>query len=162
MTGLFGGARIKKDHTQVEAYGALDEATCFIGSAYESLSDTRTKELLTDVQLHIYIIMGYLAGAGMDKKKIAAHLVVVDTNIITLEKELPKLTRFILPQGGEAASRLHIARAMIRSAERRVFSCVDQKEEQTDEDIVILQYLNRLSDLFFLLARKFSTNEKQT
>ena len=152
-TGLFGGRRVKKYDLQVEAYGAIDEATCFIGSAFEVIDNKDVKEL---------IIMGYLADAGMKSLEVEKHLKVVEKEIQKLEKSLPKLTRFILPQGSEQTSRLQIARASIRSAERRVVSFIDQKGEETKDDILILQYLNRLSDLFFMLARKYAVDEKRT
>lgn len=161
-TGLFGGRRVKKYDLQVEAYGAIDEATCFIGSAFEVIDNKDIKELISQVQFQLYIIMGYLADAGMKSLEVEKHLKVVENEIQKLEKSLPKLTRFILPQGSEQTSRLQIARASIRSAERRVVSFIDQKGEETKDDILILQYLNRLSDLFFMLARKYAVDEKRT
>ncbi len=162
QTGLFGGKRVSKADPQVEAYGAIDEVTCFIGSAYESLDDDAIKALLTDIQLNLYKIMAYLSGAKLSVEDLEKHIKVFEQEIDYLDKKLPKLTRFILPQGGEACSRLHIARAMIRSAERRVVSYLSGKNEQTEADLATVQYLNRLSDLFFMLARRFSNEEKIT
>jgi cob(I)alamin adenosyltransferase len=161
-TGLFGGRRVKKYDLQVEAYGAIDEATCFIGSAFEVIDNQSIKQLISEVQFQLYIIMGYLADAGMKSTDVQKHLKVVEKEIQSLEKSLPKLTRFILPQGSEQTSRLQIARASVRSAERRVVAYVDQKPEETEDDILILKYLNRLSDLFFMLARKYAVDEKRT
>lgn len=162
QTALFGGKRVSKADPRVEAYGAIDEATCFIGSAYESLPDDAVKALLTDIQTNLYQIMGYLSGAPVAIVELGHHIQVFEQEIDYLDKSLPKLTRFILPQGSESCSRLHIARAMVRSAERRVVAYVSEKENQTDADLVTIQYLNRLSDLFFMLARKFSNEEKVT
>jgi cob(I)alamin adenosyltransferase len=161
-TGLFGGRRVKKYDLQVEAYGAIDEATCFIGSAFEVIDNEGIKKLISDIQYQLYVIMGYLADAGMRAQEVDAHLNIVEKEIEYLEKSLPKLTRFILPQGSEQTSRLQIARAMIRSAERRVVAFIDQKTEQTADDILILKYLNRLSDLFFMLSRRYAVDEKKT
>ncbi|MBP9691378.1 cob(I)yrinic acid a,c-diamide adenosyltransferase, partial [Candidatus Woesebacteria bacterium] len=147
-TGLFGGRRVKKYDPQVEAYGAIDEATCFIGLAYESISKPSIRQLVTDIQYNLYIIMAYLSDGPMDHKKITDHLKIVEDEIVHLEKTLPQLTRFILPQGSEEAARLQIARAMIRSSERRVVSFIDTKNVQSKDDALILKYLNRLSDLF--------------
>jgi cob(I)alamin adenosyltransferase len=119
-------------------------------------------ELISDIQYQLYVIMGYLADAGMRAQEVDAHLNIVEKEIEYLEKSLPKLTRFILPQGSEQTSRLQIARAMIRSAERRVVAFIDQKTEQTADDILILKYLNRLSDLFFMLSRRYAVDEKKT
>lgn len=161
-TGLFGGARIKKSDPQVEAYGAIDEATCFIGFAYESVSNPDVQKLLTDIQFHLYLIMGYLSGADLDKQKVKKHLGIVEREIRDIEDVLPKLTRFILPQGSEEASRLQIARAMVRSAERRTVGFVATKASPSPDDKLIIQYLNRLSDLFFTLARLYSEHERLT
>ena len=161
-TGLFGGKRVKKYDSQVEAYGGIDEATCFIGSAFEVIDHQEIKELITEVQFCLYIIMGYLACAKIDSKKIQNHLSVIESEIVHLETTLPNLTRFIIPQGSEQTSRLQIARAMIRSAERRVVAFIDAKPSQNEDDVLILKYLNRLSDLFFMLARKYVGDERKT
>jgi len=161
-TALFGGRRVKKHDPQVEAYGAIDEATCFIGSAIESVADKEVIRFLTEVQYTLYILMAYLSGYEMDLAKVTKHLTYVEKEINNLENFLPKLTRFILPQGSEEASRFQISRAMVRSAERRVVAYVDEKKEKTTEDILSIQYLNRLSDLLFMFARKYTPEEKQT
>lgn len=161
-TALFGGRRVKKYDPQVEAYGAVDEATCFIGSAIESIADKDTIKLLTETQFTLYILMAYLSGYKMDHSKVKKHLSRIEEEIIHLEDTLPKLNRFILPQGSEEASRFQIARAMVRSSERRVVAYVDRKPEQTDDDMIAIQYLNRLSDLLFMLARKYTPEEQLT
>lgn len=161
-TAVFGGRMVKKHDPQVEAYGAVDEATCFIGSAIESVADKETIKLLTEVQFMLYTLMAYLSGYKTERDKVQKHLVVIEKEIVALEESLPKLTRFILPQGSETASRFQIARAMVRSSERRVVAYVDQKQGQTQEDEIAIQYLNRLSDLLFLMARKYTPEEKQT
>lgn len=163
QTSLFGGKRVPKYDAQVEAYGAIDEATCFIGSAYESIQEKHTREILTKIQHGLYNIMAYLAGAQLKQQELEEHIPLLETEIDHLDKNLPKLTRFILPQGSEATARLHIARAMIRSAERRVIYYEAQKDgEMSADDAMVIKYLNRLSDLFFMLARKFSNDEKVT
>ncbi|QQS44510.1 cob(I)yrinic acid a,c-diamide adenosyltransferase [Candidatus Roizmanbacteria bacterium] len=161
-TALFGGKRVKKYDPQVEAYGSVDEATSFIGSAIEAISDKDVTGLLTNVQLTLYILMAHLSGYKMDRNKVEDHLKSIEKEIVRLENTLPKLTRFILPQGSEEASRLQIARAMVRSSERRVTAYVDRKTEQTADDMMAVQYLNRLSDLLFMLARKYTPEEHLT
>lgn len=162
QTSLFGGNRISKANPQVEAYGAVDEATCFIGFARESLDEESMRALLTDIQQNLYKIMGYLAGAKSSLEDLNSHISIFEQEIDHIDSSLPKLTRFILPQGGEPAVRLQIARSMIRSAERRIVAFISQKKEQTETDLLIVRYINRLSDLFFMLARKFSNEEKLT
>ncbi len=161
-TSLFGGKRVSKYDIQIEAYGSIDEATCFIGSVYELLSDKQTKGLLTEIQFNLYKIMAYLSGAVLQETELSSHITVLENQIDYLEQSLPKLTRFILPQGSEAASRIHIARSIIRRAERRVIEYVDSKKKRTPVDDVCIRYLNRLSDFFFMLARKYTEEEKIT
>lgn len=161
-TSIFGGKRVKKYNPQIEACGALDEATCFIGLAIESIAEKEIIDLLTSIQLTLYILMAHLSGYKMDYKKVQNNLKIIEEKIINLENSLPKLTRFILPQGSEEASRFQVARAMARSAERRVLEYIDGKEGTTKGDEITIQYLNRLSDLLFILARKYTPEEKQT
>lgn len=161
-TALFGGKRVPKYDRQIEAYGTIDEVTSFIGSASESVKDKHVQELFTSIQYNLYKIMAYLSGADLKEEDLQNHTAVFEHEIDHLEKTLPKLTRFILPQGSEQAARIHIARAAIRRAERRVVEFVDSKKKRTSADAVCIQYLNRLSDLFFMLARKFTPEEKIT
>ncbi len=161
-TALFGGKRVWKYDPQVEAYGITDEASCFIGLAIESIEDRLVKEVLTEVQIDLYTIMAYLSGATLQKDQLAAHIFNMEETIDELDKSLPKLLRFVLPQGSEATVRLHIARTKVRSAERRIVEFVEQKKKQTEDDLLIIQYENRLSDFLFMLARKYSDHEKKT
>ena len=158
-TAIFSGKRLIKDDAQIEACGAVDEATSFIGLAIESISEKQVTNLLSDVQMHLYVIMAYLSGSPLDKKRIQKHLTIMEVNIQEYEKKLPKLTRFILPQGSEQTSRLHVARVVVRSAERRVTHFIYKNNPQNSSDALALQYMNRLSDLLFLLARIFDKNE---
>ncbi len=161
-TALFGGKRIWKYDTQVEAYGITDEATCFIGFALEVVVDQQFKEFLSDIQVDLYVIMGYLAGADFPKNKLTQHIVKMEQYIDQLDKSLPKLTRFILPQGSEVGVRLHIARAKVRSAERRIVEFTQSNNKQSENDLLMIQYMNRLSDFLFVLARKYTPEEKRT
>ena len=163
QTSIFGGKRVPKYDPQVEAYGAIDEASSFIGWALEEIHDEQVRKTLTDVQFNLYKIMAYLAGAGMKdgNESISGLITILEQEIDHLDKTLPKLTRFILPQGSESSSRLHICRTKVRTSERRVVYFVSQKEENA-EDEVIVKFLNRLSDWFFMVARKFSQDEKVT
>ena len=161
-TAIFSGKRLTKDDAQIEACGAVDEATSFVGFAIESISEKQVKNLLSDVQVHLYLIMAYLSGSSLDVKRIKKHLSVIESVIKEYERTLPKLTRFILPQGSEQTSRLHTARAIVRSAERRITHFIYKKDAQNKSDALTLQYMNRLSDLLFLLARIFDKNEVTT
>jgi cob(I)alamin adenosyltransferase len=166
-TGLFSGKRVSKSEYSIEANGALDEATSYIGWAREQIRDEGVRNLLTQIQHDLYEIMGYLAGAKLESEVYEKKTHTLETKIDEMTAILPPLTRFILPQGGELATRLHIARTSIRSAERSVVRYVKEKSKYTDitsqkNDLVMVKYLNRLSDLFFTLARQSAQDEKVT
>lgn len=160
-TATFGGKRVTKYDPQIEASGALDEATSFIGMAIAAIEDGKDTQLLTGIQGDLYAIMGYLAGATFKEKNIGMQITVFEKVIDSLDTSLPPLTRFLLPQGSEPTTRLHVARAVTRSAERRVVAYISSKE-QNSSDVIVLQYLNRLSDLLFMLARKYAEKEVLT
>jgi cob(I)alamin adenosyltransferase len=106
--------------------------------------------------------MAYLSNAPLKSTELIEEVNNMEKEMDRLESILPKLTRFILPQGSESAVRLHIARSKIRTAERRIVEFVDNKKTQITEDLLIMKYINRLSDFFFMLARKYSNEEKVT
>jgi len=161
-TATFGGKRVPKNDKQIEASGAIDEATSFIGWAGESITNPSILKVLSDAQLHLYQIMAHLSGSRLDKAQMKEHISKIERAINYYEHTLPKLTRFILPQGSEQSARLHIARAKVRMAERRVVGFLYQNEAPTQSDFIVLQYMNRLSDLLFLLARVFDKHEVTT
>jgi cob(I)alamin adenosyltransferase len=154
-TGLGDGTRVAKDSLRVEAYGTVDEANSAIGAilARKSLSE-RFRKCLTEVQHDLFELGGELC--------IPGHSAVQDAFIARLENdldrfnaELPALQDFILPGGGPAAASCHLARTIVRRAERRVISL--QREEAVREEV--LRYLNRLSDLLFVIARNVARDE---
>ncbi len=169
-TSIIEGKRIPKSELLIEANGALDEASSFIGWAREMIEENKSRSLLSTVQHDLYEIMGFLAGAAIPTKDLEKRVAVFEQYIDKQSSTLPPLHRFILPQGGEAATRLHIARTIVRSAERRVVRFVREKLKyshkavKTDEspDFLMIRYLNRLSDVLFTLARTFAQVEKTT
>ena len=156
-TGLFGGGRVPKDDPRVEAYGAVDELNAAIGLARSIESMTRIDEVLAPVQRDLFSIGALLATPDHDKmKEQLAKARVDDERIAELERaidageaELTPLKSFILPGGTPKAAALHIARTVCRRAERRVVTL--QRTVPLPHLVVI--YLNRLSDLLFVLAR---------
>ncbi len=148
-TGLGDGSRIDKDSLRVEAYGSVDEANSAIGLvvANESLTP-RVRECLTEIQHDLFELGGELCIPG--HSAIEAHFVDrLEKNLDDFNADLPSLKDFILPGGGPAAAACHVARATVRRAERRV-AALRKVETVRDE---ALQYLNRLSDLLFVIAR---------
>lgn len=154
-TGLYGGKRISKASCQVESYGSIDELTSFIGMTVTCLPDKENKQLLTDIQRDLYQIMSYLSGAKIDLSFLDKKTVSFENIIDAIEKKLPRLTKFILPGGSEASSWLHISRVKCRRAERVIIDFFNKKDV-TDDEFKVIRYLNRLSDLFFDLARFYN------
>ena len=147
-TGLGDGTRVGKDSLRVAAYGTVDEANSAIGLllAAEMADDIRA--LLTTVQHQLFDLGGELC--------IPGHAAIHDADIDALEQALdafnaplPPLREFILPGGGDAAARCHLARTIVRRAERETVAL--SREEAVRPQPV--RYLNRLSDLLFVLAR---------
>ena len=153
-TGLGDGSRTAKDDSRIEAIGSVDELNCVIGLLLcEQLPDT-LRECLVGIQHRLFDIGGELS--------IPGHSMVADSHVHKLEQvldelnaELPPLEDFILPGGSRAAALCHQARAVCRRAERRVHTL----GRQADINTASARYLNRLSDLLFVMARYYN---KQT
>lgn len=156
-TGLFGGGRVPKDHPRVSAYGAIDELNAFIGMARSVEMMPRIDEVLTPVQRDLFSLGAMLATPDLEKmKEQLAKARISDARIAQLEQaiddgetELEPLKAFILPGGTPKAAALHVARTVCRRAEREVITL--QRETEVPQIVVV--YLNRLSDLLFVLAR---------
>jgi cob(I)alamin adenosyltransferase len=156
-TGLFGGGRVAKDDPRVEAYGAVDELNAAIGMARSVEMMPRVDEVLAPVQRDLFAIGALLATPDHDKmKEQLAKARIDDERIAELERaidagesELEPLKSFILPGGTPKAAALHVARTVCRRAERRVITL----QHTVPLPQLAIIYLNRLSDLLFVLAR---------
>ncbi len=156
-TGLFGGGRVPKDHLRVEAYGAVDELNAAIGFARALEPAGLADALLLDVQRDLFAIGGLLASpepgkvakalakAALDAGRVAALEAAIDA----AEASLRPLDAFIIPGGTPKAAALHVARTVCRRAERSVVTL----SREASLPPAVLPYLNRLSDLLFVLAR---------
>ena len=156
-TGLFGGGRVEKDHVRVESYGDVDELNAVIGAARAVDMMPRIDEVLAPIQRDLFAIGALLATPHPEKHKEQLEKArISDKRIAQLEQaiddgeeELEPLKAFIMPGGTPKAAALHVARTVCRRAERSVI-----KLQRTDEvPQIIVVYLNRLSDLLFVLAR---------
>ncbi|MGQ0640417.1 MAG: cob(I)yrinic acid a,c-diamide adenosyltransferase [Gemmatimonadaceae bacterium] len=156
-TGLFGGGRVGKDHPRVEAYGDVDELNAVIGVVRSAEPMPRIDEVLVPVQRDLFSIGAILATPKLEKMREQlekarvddARIAELEGAIDACERELESLRSFILPGGTQKAAALHVARTVCRRAERRV---VHLQREIEIPDVVVV-YLNRLSDLLFMLAR---------
>jgi cob(I)alamin adenosyltransferase len=153
-TGLFAGARVSKNHPRIEAYGTVDELNATIGLTRAFTPPAGMDGLLETIQHGLFAVGAELATpdpqahgtALVSETTIAALEAAIDEN----EATLPPLRQFILPTGTTLAASLHVARGVCRRAER---CFVTLHESEPDISLVTLRYLNRLSDLLFVLAR---------
>jgi cob(I)alamin adenosyltransferase len=159
-TGLIGGARVSKDSLRVEAYGNVDELNSVLGIARAFLNDKELGDLLVEIQNDLFIVGADLASTGNASQRNVPRIssekvVAMERTIDKFEAELSALKAFILPGGGVAGSLLHNARTVARRAERRIVTL--GKEEAINEQLV--PYMNRLSDLLFVMARVANRRE---
>ena len=152
-TGLFGGRRVPKSHLRVDAYGTVDELNAFIGLLCDALDDQHDKTILKTVQDRLFTLGSNLAS---DPKKNPITPDILPEDIALLEREidrmdalLPALRNFILPGGHSTVSLCHVCRTVCRRAERLAVALHRKEPIET----IILEYLNRLSDYFFVLGR---------
>jgi cob(I)alamin adenosyltransferase len=155
-TGLFGGGRVTKSHPRVEAYGAVDELNAVLGWVHASVAEPGIRLRVPSIQADLFAIGAHLATVvppGRPAPKLPplpdANISVLEGWIDEAESTLPELRSFILPGGTTGGAALHMARTVCRRAERRVVQLAEESE--VAESIVV--YLNRLSDLLFVLAR---------
>lgn len=155
-TGLVGGMRVPKSHVRLDAYGTIDELNSFLGLLICEIKEEDILKVLSFIQHKLFTVGSYLATETEAISPKAASI-ITDDNIALLEKEmdrmdseLPSLRQFVLPGGSEAAARAHICRTIARRGERCIYRV---KEDYPVEDN-ILKFVNRLSDYFFILARR--------
>lgn len=160
QTGVIGG-RVDKDDDRVEAYGTVDELNCFLGQALSIMPEPT----YSDMQADLLLVQNELFDCGSDlalfKKDLRPFKVIpeMSTHLETLIDKYdalsPDITRFILPGGSQVSASLHICRTVCRRAERRVVTLARTQEINP----AVRQYLNRLSDLFFTMARAANARE---
>lgn len=161
-TGLFGGGRVRKDHARIGAYGTLDEVNATLGvvraeiaraDCLDEVGRERFDEILQETQNHLFDLGAELATPDAGEKGLElldeTHVERLEAAIDDHESRLEPLKQFVLPGGTALAAQLHLARCVCRRAERRM---VTLGAEESVRDLP-LRYVNRLSDLLFVLAR---------
>jgi cob(I)alamin adenosyltransferase len=155
QTGLYGGGRVRKDDPRIAAYGTVDELNAFLGLARAAGLSREIDEVLARLQNELFDLGAELAsrdplamGTGAINE---ARVAVLEGAIDRFDEKLPPLKQFILPGGSPAGAALHVARTVCRRAEREVVHLASIPEERVSPALVV--YLNRLSDLLFVLAR---------
>ena len=148
-TCLGDGSRTPKDSARVEAYGTVDEANSAIGIVleHERVPD-RVRHCLTEVQHDLFELGGELCVPG-HSAVTQAFIDRLEHDLDELNADLPRLKEFVLPGGGSGAASCHLARAVVRRAERRTLTLAALEDVRPE----VIRYLNRLSDLLFVIAR---------
>ena len=160
-TRLFDGTKVRKHHDRVDAYGDIDELNSFIGAAASFVTDAELATILADIQKDLFSVGAQLADPkfrerASGKFQLAPErTAVLEETIDRFETELPPLRQFILAGGGHAGALLHVARTVCRRAERRVVKL----SEEVEVSAGVIEYLNRLSDFLFVIARVVNHRE---
>jgi cob(I)alamin adenosyltransferase len=158
-TQLIGGTRVPKHHVRIEAYGTIDELNSFTGLLRDQKMTDHHKKILLEIQDRLFTIGSSLA-SDPEKSRMKTpdlteqDVILLENEMDMMEAQLPELKSFILPGGHPTVSHAHIARCICRRAERLVTHLSESEENRVDP--LIIKYLNRLSDYFFVLARKLA------
>jgi cob(I)alamin adenosyltransferase len=160
-TSFFDGSRVSKADKRVDAYGEVDELNACLGAARGACQDADLGDALAAIQQQLFAVGARLADPSVKIAERVTKAGVQEADVERLEQlidrletELPPLRRFILPGGGAAGAWLHVARTVCRRAERRVVGLGEGAVEP-----IVVTYLNRLSDLLFVMAR--AANHRQ-
>lgn len=151
-TGLQGNFRIAKSHPRIIAYGTVDEANAALGIVLSNMLDKDIVNTLTEIQNDLFLVGADLSNPNLNdvKNRVSLELVQkLERYIDEFESELPPLTNFILPGGDNTAAHLHYVRTVVRRAETQIVQLTEKDEINSN----CIKYLNRLSDLFFVMGR---------
>ena len=155
-TSLIGGVRVKKSNVRIHAYGTVDELNSMVGLLKDNLIDDEDISLLLEIQNNLFVIGSSLASAPGSKMSLpeikTKDVEKLEVQMDKMNEDLPELTSFILPGGHTVVSYCHLARTICRRAERWVIEITESEKIDT----ILIEYLNRLSDYFFVLARKIA------
>ena len=155
-TSLIGGTKVPKNNIRIETYGTIDELNSFIGLVNDSIFDDHSKNILREIQDRLFTIGSSLACDSDKEAKMKlpdlkeSDIELLEGEIDKMNASLPEMKHFILPGGHIAISAIHITRCVCRRAERW---CVNMQEQNLFIEPLVIKYLNRLSDYFFVLAR---------
>lgn len=155
-TGLGDGSRVSKDATRIEAFGTVDELNSVLGVVLSRPVTGPVRETLTEIQHRLFDLGGELSIPGYTMLR-AEHVGYLEQRLDEMNAELNPLKEFILPGGCEAAAFCHLARTVCRRAERRLITLGSGEKINP----VTVQYLNRLSDLLFVMARALNRAEQR-
>ncbi|MBS3995267.1 MAG: cob(I)yrinic acid a,c-diamide adenosyltransferase [Alkaliphilus sp.] len=157
VTSLYDSTRIDKDSTRVESYGTIDELNSFLGLARNYATEKELQDIIIRIQRELFDVAGELATkdrAKFSKKINEEHVQVLESIIDMYYKKEDVVDKFIIPGSNHISAYLHVARTVCRRAERRILTL-----SKTDTiNVFLMMYINRLSDLLYVLARHSETN----
>lgn len=152
LTSLAGGKKVAKTSLRIDSYGTIDELNSFIALLLSEIDNREDRDFLIEIQSDLFSVGSYLASqpgfsiCSINEEKIER----IEKEIDKADELVPPLQRFILPGGCKANALAHVCRTVCRRAER----CIYRLKETEEVDGFILKYINRLSDYFFIFARK--------
>ncbi len=155
-TSLIGGVRVPKNHIRIESYGTVDELNSYLGMVTDAAQNTEINEWIREIQDRLFTVGSVLATNPDKEVKMKlpdlhdADVLWLEARIDKMNEALPEMRSFILPGGNLAGSMCHVARCVCRRAERL---CVQMQQDNEYVPELVIQYLNRLSDFLFVLAR---------
>lgn len=149
QTSLFTGERVDKCSLRVEAYGSIDEVQAFLGLARAHATNEAVATELLTIEQELWLLMADVASLGKEGKVNESYVTRLESVIDAFDAQLEPLSKFVIPGDDKASSFLHIARTIVRRAERAMWRLGQQEPVHEDN----IKYLNRLSDLCFILAR---------
>jgi cob(I)alamin adenosyltransferase len=158
-TGLIDNRRVKKSNPRIGSYGMVDELNAALGMILSSKLGQDIRNLLTKIQNDLFVVGADLANPNLEKKsnRVTTEMILfLEKEIDRLEEKLPSITYFILPGGDLIASQVHLARAICRRAETNIVR-LSEVEDINNECLI---YMNRLSDLLFVIARTINKRKK--
>jgi cob(I)alamin adenosyltransferase len=155
MTSLVRGARVSKTHLRIEAYGTIDELNSFIGLLITEIDEDSTLKILQFIQEKLFALGSYLATdteqTDFKPESVSENDILrLEDTINQIDEDLPRLHSFVIPGGCSSSALAHVCRTVCRRAERAIYRLAEK--EHVDENIFI--FINRLSDLLFVIARK--------
>lgn len=155
-TSLFGGERVQKNNLRINAYGTIDELNAFIGLAITEIKSEEVKNVLVDLQNKLFVVGSDLATPETEKNQklnisrtSKDYITKAESDIDTFTDKLDELRNFILPGGSKGSALLHVCRTISRRAEREIVAL--KNSEFLNDNILV--FMNRISDLFFVLSR---------
>jgi cob(I)alamin adenosyltransferase len=163
FTSLFGGRRVPKSDELVGIYGSIDELNSWVGHIISSIPQNEVKNFLQEIQSDLFTVGSVFAGWNGDLSSLKKRVKAMEDRIDLMEKSLSPLTNFILPGGSSHGAYAHITRSICRRVERQVVALFYNQPSavslRSEDKHIILMYINRLSDLFFVLARFINKTE---